>query len=313
MTHLNNLTDKFGVWQHHEQGKVLEGEGYALDDSARALIIFHLYNQLEQAEVCLSYLEKSAKEKQMIGFFWADQSIRTFPSSMDAFALAYWALAYCVKQDFQKNRAQSVIDSLDLAPLHKSEYIRTRSYCLISDSLLLKQPISNGEAKWILERFDSQKEWFEDKLFYANAIIPYALLTYAQEFKKTEQLKNIISQSIQTLEHYCRIGKIPAPVGNRIWQEIGKPHRDPYGQQPIDAAYMVLLLVKAYQVYEDPKYKTAAQEWMDWFYGNNIMQTSLINDQGASADGIDENNVSGNYGAESTIVYLWAAYEISTI
>jgi hypothetical protein len=311
--HLNNLTDKFGVWQHHENGKVHVGEGYALDDSARALIVFLLYGQKEQAEICLSYLEKSVKDQKMIGFFWADKTVRTFPSSEDAFALAYWALAYCIKNNFQKERAQKVVEQLDINVLRKSQHIRTRAYTLIADSLVGNSTDAEKTASSIIQNFDPQKEWFEPKLFYANAIIPYALLTYAQEFSKTAHLNQIIEQSIITLERYCRIGKIPAPVGNRIWQAIGEPYRDPYGQQPIDAAYMVMLLVKAYEAYKNPAYKESAQEWMDWFYGNNIMKANLITDEGACADGIDEFAVSSNYGAESTIVYLWAAHEIKNI
>lgn len=313
-THLDLLTDQFGVWQHHEKGRVLTDEGYALDDSARALIVYLLFNNKAKAEVCLKYLEKSYKDGLMIGFFWADQSERKYPSSDDALALAYWALAYAVSHDFEVERARALLDKLNLDAILNSPFIRTQSYSLISASLLKDKNVADRTSGKILEKYNPDLKWFEPKLTYANAIIPYSLLMYKQQFDlKKERLDTIIRDSIRILEKYCRIGRIPSPIGNTIWQEIGKPHRDPFGQQPIDAAFMVIMLVTAYEVFKDESYKIAAQEWLEWFYGNNIMKQSLINKDYACADGIDEEKVSGNYGAESTIMYLWAAYEYNRI
>lgn len=314
MTHLQTITDQFGIWQHHENGKILSDEGYALDDSARGLIVYILYGDLIHAEICLEYVDKSIKDHQLVGFFHADKTIRKFPSSDDAFGLAFWALAYCINNNIFADKAKKILAKIDTSKIINSSFIRTMSYSIIALSLLHEKEQADTLVAKIIKSFQTDKNWFEDTLTYANAIIPYALLVYSEEFKvDSNEMDQIVKQSIDTLEKYCRLGKIPAPIGNREWHTIGKISRDPYGQQPIDAAFMVLLLVKAYNLYKEEKYKTAAAQWYDWFFGNNIMQQSLINNEDACADGIDESGISTNYGAESTIVFLWAAHEFNQI
>lgn len=310
-THLVNLTDQFGVWQFFEKGEILKSEGYALDDSSRALIVFLLYNDSDRAKICLDYIKRSLKEGKFIGFWNEKHEGIVYPSSEDAHALAVWALAYCIKNNFEQEEAQSILSQVDLNLLEKSEHIRTRSYALIAHSLLGNKAKAEQIAKTIIAQYNQESQWFEEKLTYANAIIPYALLSYLETIPHTDSdIENIIKEAINTLERYCRIGVIPAPVGNRQWQKIGDISRDIYGQQPIDAAFMVLLLSKAYTYFKDEKYKQAAGEWMEWFYGNNIMKANLINQDYACADWINEGSqngeVSTNYGSESTIVYLWA-------
>jgi len=71
---------------------------------------------------------------------------------------------------------------------------------------------------------------------------------------------------------------------------------------------MVLFLVDAYQTYGDEKLSEKADEWMRWFYGNNIYKTSLISERYGCGDGLYEmpRGVCDNKGAESVILYLWA-------
>jgi len=312
--HLEKLTDKFGVWQFFENGQILKSAGYALDDSARALIVYLLYNKRDQANVCLCYLEKSLSGGLFVGFFNEQHEPIVYPSSQDAHALAFWALAHAKTQNFEADRVQSLLDSVNKTILYESTYIRTQSYTLIALSLLQDEHHAKALADTIANQANECFNWFEPVLTYANAIIPYALLSYLEAFKTEDaHFEEVILKSIETLENYMRIGVIPAPVGNRNWQQLGDTQRDIYGQQPIDAAFMVLLLSKTYRYFQDEQYKRKAGEWMDWFYHNNIMQQNLITNEGACADWIGDQVVSTNYGSESTIVYLWAAKEYSRI
>lgn len=309
-THLERLTDNFGVWQFFENNQILRSEGYALDDSTRALIVFLLYNDQPRAKICLQYIERSLKDGKFVGFWNEDHQPIVFPSSEDAHALAVWALSYSIAHNFETDKATELLNKIDPSVLDNSKYIRTQSYGLISNTLLKNQSKAQDFAQKILDKYDQQLEWFEKELTYANAIIPYALLNYLSLLPDSDQSKSqiesIVKQSINTLEHYSRINSVPSPVGSDQWQKIGDDNRTLYGQQPIDAGFMVLLLAKAYQYFKDDNYKKAADEWMGWFYGNNIVKTNLINPDYACADWIKEQGVSTNYGSESTIIYLWA-------
>jgi hypothetical protein len=310
LSYLKNLTDDFGIWQHNFKGQINKDEGYALDDVARGLIVYLLAEEKSLAYVCFNYLSSSLKDGRLVGFFDKDRKPIVYPSSQDAFALTYWAFAMCVVKDFHKAEALNLISKLDKQSVFNDQHLRPIAYSLIAASLLGSKSEADLLLQTLLNQYDHEWNWFEGFFRYANAILPYALLVYANSFKDSDlSIKEIFQKSLQTLEQNSVIGIIPAPIGNRMWHQKGQILRDIYGQQPIDAGFMVLMYCMAYKLYQESSYLERAKIWLSWFTGNNIFDESLINDQNGCADGIDENGVSENFGAESTIMYLWANLE----
>jgi hypothetical protein len=81
----------------------------------------------------------------------------------------------------------------------------------------------------------------------------------------------------------------------------------PGGEQPIDVAYTVLALDKFYDLFKDEDYLQKMKTSFDWFLGNNHLQQVIYNPcTGGCYDGLEENYVNLNQGAESTISYLMA-------
>lgn len=314
LTHLLNLTDDFGVWQHFKLNAIFKEEGYALDDSARALIVYLLFGDLDNARTCLTYLKNSLKEGKFVGFFDQNRNVVTYPSSDDAMGLAYWALSYCVATNFEKEQALILLSQIDKNVLLNSDHLRPQVYMLIGLSLQGNFEESSILAKRLVSKFNISWGWFEGMLTYANAVVPYGLLHYFNTFKTEEsESERIVQAAVKTLETVCYIGRIPAPIGNKNWHVNGNVNRDIYGQQPIDAAFMVLMYCEAYRYYDDKEFLLKAQEWFDWFWGNNIFKESFINDDFGCADGLDPNGLSKNFGAESTIMFLWASKIYATM
>lgn len=312
---LDSLLDDFGVWQHTNRGVLNKEEGYALDDSARALIVYILFKNDKAARICLTYLEKSVKEHQFIGFFDKDRKEVVFPSSDDAFGLAVWALSFAIKNSFEVQRCEAILSKIDIDSVIHSNHTRAIAYLLLSYSYLNNREKADTLYSVLKEKFESVSGgWFEDHLYYGNAVIPYALLIYINAFGiKNDASENILTTSIRTLEKEMKIGVIPSPVGNRKWHQIGAHYRDVYGQQPIDAGYMVLMYVELFKYSKKELDLDKAKDWMEWFYGNNIWKKSMISDLGACSDGLDEGGISENHGAESTIVYLWAKKSLEQV
>lgn len=309
LTHLRWLTDDFGVWQHTDGDEIHWEMGYALDDAARALIVFLDFDDKERAKVCLDYIIKSQTPKGFVGFYDEHRKPLDQLSSHDAHGLAIWALATAVERSFFAEEAQRILKASPTTRLTGKGYLRTLSYLLLAYCALKDKKRAEQIAKEIIATFKPELGWFEERLTYANAVMPLALLTYRRVFNiKKASLDALLTKSIETLEDYCRLGVIPAPVGNRIWQRIGNFERDIYGQQPIDPGFMVMMLVEAYRNFKAKKYARKAEEWMQWFYGDNIYKTSLITPQYACVDGLYAlpRGVCKNKGAESTIMYLLA-------
>ncbi len=311
LAHLNWLTDDFGVWQHTKGDEIHWEMGYALDDAARGLIVFLEFGDKKRAKVCLEYLKKSQLPNgTFIGFFDEHRQPLDTGSSHDARALAIWALAVCIEQGFHAAEAQEILETVPEDDLLEKGYIRTLAYLLLAYCALRNKAKAELIAKKMWARYIPGLGWFEERLTYANAVLPWALLRYRRLFGGSKRRDEQLKKAIALLEDYCRIGVIPAPVGNRIWQKVGAAERDIYGQQPIDAGFMVLMLVEAYETFKDSSYRLAANDWMEWFYGNNIYKANLISDQHACIDGLYAlpRGVCKNKGAESTIVYLLALH-----
>ena len=309
--YLKKLTNDFGVWQHATKNEINKSEGYALDDSARALIVFLLYKDIDNAKICLNYIEHSLANGNVTHFYNEyKEPVNNTSSSDDAMALGILSLSFAINKKFQVKRCKQILSKFDSSLFIQIKYIRPLSYLIMANSFFNFFEVELLIAKITMGFGDNR--WFEDRLTYANPVIPLALLEYYSTNPLKDNIKTIVQSSIETLEKHMRIGVIPAPVGNREWHILGDIRKDIYGQQPIDAGFMVIMLCRAFEILKNPIYVQKAQEWMEWFYGNNIYKQSLIRKDFACSDGIDEHGLSTNCGAESVIMYLWASKILKT-
>ena len=95
-------------------------------------------------------------------------------------------------------------------------------------------------------------------------------------------------------------------ISNKTWLIRGE---DPgkFGEQPIDVAYTIMTLSKFYDVFADEDYREKIEIAFSWFLGNNRLHQIIYNPcTGGCYDGLEENHVNLNQGAESTISYLMA-------
>ena len=311
MTYMKAITDDFGIWQHSKGETIDRARGYALDDSARALIVYILAGDMKRAKACFNYLATSQKGTGFVGFFDKDHLPLDDESSLDAYGLAMWALAFAMTHGLEEKAASRIFQRATRFNTVRDLPIRTQAYLLMAFTILGDAQHASIYAGNLNRAFDADLGWFEDYLRYANAVLPWSLIEYSRRFGSSPEIDAMIRTCIATLETYCRIGILPAPIGNHSWQRIGDPKRDIYGQQPIDAGFMVLMYLGAYEYFGDEQYRDLARDWFSWFSGNNIYNQTLIREDGACADGLDEpwrwgNGISDNYGSESTIMYLWS-------
>ena len=79
------------------------------------------------------------------------------------------------------------------------------------------------------------------------------------------------------------------------------------GEQPIDIAYTIIALGTFYEALGYPEYLHKMKLSFNWFLGANHLQQIIYNPcTGGCYDGLEENCVNINQGAESTVSYLMA-------
>lgn len=318
---LRSITSDIGVYQHGKLNKPNPEFGYALEDQARALMVVSEFKDEKLQKIYLNFIRSAQRQDGLLYHFYFYDNSKNFTDGeglfkneeydtksnvKEAYGLTLWSLlATDIRKD---NNIKKIIQNLI-----KDSYSWT-SPRAISSALLGLINLDYGHSlenrlkkKLHSHYFDTHSddwEWFEDYLVYANAIIPWALWEIYLK-RKCKTSFEIAKKTTKFLITTCQENNIPSPIGCNGWYIRGKD-KALFDQQPIDAGYMVCCLEKAYYATKDSFYLTWAEKWYNWFWGNNIKNTPLIDENFACYDGLNPEGVNLNQGAESNICFLMA-------
>jgi hypothetical protein len=313
------MTTGIGIYQHGKLDKPAPEFGYAIEDQARALIVADSFGDERLKNIYLNFILRARRGDGLLYHFFYENnhskgSFRNYeniPGPQDinleeAYGLTLWALL-TVKIPGNIN-FKKIIENL-IIDAHEWTSPRAISAALLGLSNLNNPNSLEDELKiklhnLYLNTHSGDWMWFENYLAYANAIIPWALWEVYLK-RKCRTSFEIASKVTRFLIKECQENGVPAPVGNKGWYFRGGK-KALYDQQPIDAAYMVCCLEKAYYVTKDDLYKNQAENWYRWFFGNNLNGIPLIDKNFACYDGLTPDGVNLNQGAESNICFQMA-------
>jgi hypothetical protein len=87
-----------------------------------------------------------------------------------------------------------------------------------------------------------------------------------------------------------------------------------FDQQPIEANATVAACLEAYRATQDPAWMNEARSAFEWFLGRNDLGQELYDPgTGGCCDGLQEDRVNRNQGAESTLAFLLSLAEMSLL
>lgn len=327
LDHIARLTDDTAIAQHSINGIPDRRFGYSTDDVGRALlVVLQHYQSIRDAsdipmvETYISYLHHAQLDDgRFKNFMSYDRKFLDDVGSEDTFGRALWGLGYAVLaapvlsyQILAKEMVEKAIGSFRPTSIRGISYTICGLYyylqkfegasavrrCLVSlaDSLL-EAYAEHSSKGW---------NWFEDILTYGNAKMPHALMLAYQITKGKQYLETALN-ALDFLTEQVYNGKFFDLVGNEGWFTKGEVKAE-FGQQPIDAGYLVEAYVTAYQLTGDERYSKLAQTAYEWFLGRNRLSTCLYDfNLAACADGLEHVGVNPNQGAESTIAFVLAS------
>lgn len=332
MDHQKAMTTSIGMIQFCKVSEPDLDSGYTLDDNARALISMCKHYQLTGDQSDVSYIKTYTnfiERCQMPnGSFinYVNQYNQIEPRNgnenlEDSNGRAIWALGYLLtlshtalpasliyKANLCINNALFCAENLN-SPRAVGFTIKGLYYLhIVIPSSQVARMIDNLSHKLKVvysTSYSSKWNWFENKLTYANSVLPEALLL---SFLVTanESTKKIAIESMDFLISKMFVEDQFKIISNKGWHEKGTiPYQ--YGEQPIEACYMMHTLDLFYRTFEDPIYKTQMKQAFDWFLGNNHLGHIMYNPiTGGCYDGLEKANVNLNQGAESTVCFLSA-------
>ncbi len=332
LQHLHRLTSSVGMVRFCDISEPDLASGHTLDDNARALIAvcMHASNVGTTGHdngLAARYLDYILHCQQANGRFlnYAD-TLGTFTQQNhgenldDSNGRVLWALGVCVAN--QNALPFSMIRNAEHALWACFPWVadltspRAIAFCIKGlhayNSVRRSKQVStliDRLAERLLSTYKATAtpdwNWFEPILTYGNAVLPEALLL-AHLATGREAYRDTAKVSFDFLLACLFKGDMLRIISNRSWMKPGAD-TDPYGEQPIDAAYTISALALFHEVFGEKEHKRKMHMAFEWFLGRNHLAQVMYNRaSGGCYDGLEEHSVNLNQGAESTVCYLLA-------
>lgn len=346
--HLFNLTDNVGIYQHSKYSVPNLKEGYTTDDNARALIVavalYENYKDKKYLDLIYRYmsflLHAQNENGKFRNFMDYERNFKDKEGTEDCFGRAIWAIGYTLAD---KNIPSGIKNTCGhmmiraLPDIRDLKYVRGMAYTLIGlsyvDLYIKESTVDNnnenmGEvfsiktweikelmkllADRLVDKYKQNKDegwyWYEDIVTYGNSVFPWALFEAYNIFEEEKYL-NVAQESLKFLEDiYFRKGYFK-PVGCKGWYKKGSKPAD-FDEQPIEASETALMYFNAFKIFNDKYFLNMGIQTFNWYHGENSLKVKLIDeDTGGCYDGITENGINLNEGAESLLSYLMVALE----
>jgi glycosyltransferase involved in cell wall biosynthesis len=341
LQHIKKMTTRFGMIQFARINHPDMESGYTLDDNARALIAMCQHYELTSDPADLPYIETYFRFikhcLQPDGYFlnyvnqeknFTDQNYST--NLQDSNGRALWALGYLISvghllPEEEKELTAEAAATMQKALVNVNKIHSTRAMAFVIKglyyrntkissvrSLSLIRQLANRLVQMYRHEAGDKWQWFESYLTYANSILPEAMLCAWLATGET-LYKEIAKTTFDFLLSMTLKGDTIKVISNKRWLHKGNeavPVADG-GEQPIDVAYTILALSKFYDVFKEENYRNKMEISFNWFLGANHLNQVIYNPAtGGCYDGLEENYVNLNQGAESTVSYLMARLTI---
>lgn len=333
LNHFKKLTTSFGMIQFSIINQPDLESGYTIDDNARALVAmcqhFELTNDAADLPYITQYFNFIKFCLQPDGYFlnYVDTDKKFTKQNSenlaDANGRAIWALGHLISIGdlLPSDLKEKAVSLMQKALINATEIHSTRAMAFIikgvyysnlknntPQNISLIKHLANKLVQMYKHESKANWLWYESYLTYANSILPEAMLC-AYLATGEHSYKVIAKTSFDFLLSKIYTSSSIKVISNKGWLINGKePEEKPIGgEQPIDVAYTILALNKFYTVFRENEYLEKMEIGFSWFLGNNHLNQIIYNPcTGGCYDGLEEDYINLNQGAESTVSYLMA-------
>jgi glycosyltransferase involved in cell wall biosynthesis len=336
LDHLSRLTDATGMFQHATHTIPNFTEGYCTDDNARALLLTVLLEGLGQgaqvhrlATTYAAFLQAAfdRSRKRFRNFLGFDRRWLEEIGSEDSHGRALWALGTCVGRSRRPDLPSWAAAHFELALPATLETTSPRTWAFgllgireylrrLGGDRLAAQARDTLTAR-LIDLYDRTATpdwpWFEEILSYDSARLAQALIGTGRDSGNARALEVGLHTlgwlvKVQTAPqgHFRAIGchGFYRKGGERAW----------FDQQPIEANATVSACLEAYRVTQDAAWMTEARSAFEWFLGRNDLGQELYDPAtGGCCDGLQEDRINRNQGAESTLAFLLSLAEMNLL
>ncbi len=311
--HLRKLTSRTGLWEHAEFSIPRVEHGLCTDDNARALVV--VCRQTSSSErledLADTYLRFVLEARIADGTFHnrrsADEAWIDKVGSDDSQGRAWWALGVASRLAPAEWMRRAASEAFDTCATFDSPHLRSNAYATLGAVEMLTVDPDHAAARDLLTRasgvvFDAAHEtipWPEARITYDNARLPEALLSAGAALGD----HHLITTGLRLLEWLVAVetsGNHYSFTPTRGW--VGGEERPGFDQQPIEAWAMADGCQRAWLMTGQALWRVRALRAGRWLMGDNDTGMAVYDpDTGSTADGLMEDSINHNRGAESTL------------
>lgn len=338
LNHLKKMTTDYGMIQFSIINQPDIESGYTLDDNARALVAMCQHYEITKNEEDLIYITlyfnfiKNCLQDEGYFLNYLDKNKKFTKQNSetnlsDSNGRAIWALGYLISNSdllpdalIDEAKATMKLALSNVLNIHspramafiiKGIFYSNRNNKTPSYTLLTKH-LADKLAQMYKHETKENWQWYESYLTYGNSILPEAMLCAYLTLGTTIYKEIAIITFDFLLSKIFTTNSIKV-ISNKGWLHNGSESSEEVigGEQPIDVAYTILALSKFYDTFKDEDYKDKMNMAFNWFLGKNHLNQILYNPcTGGCYDGLEEDYINLNQGAESTVSYLMARLTI---
>jgi hypothetical protein len=325
------MSDGTGIFQHAIFNVPNFHEGYCTDDNARAFILCNLLEEPSLLDhLATGYLAFLAAAMnyhsgRFCNFMSHGRQWLEVAGSEDSHARALWALGVGARRTPNTGHRLLCVQLFEhgLPSVESFTSPRAWAFSLLGiHEYLGKFPnkteaVATGEvlAEKLVKLWQNHATedwpWFESSVTYDNARLCQALMMSGGRIHNPEALEI----GLKSLRWLASIQKTQAghfrPIGsNGFYVKDGA--RAEFDQQPVEAQAMVSACLEAYRITHEPFWADEAKRAFEWFLGRNDLGLPLYDSTtGGCGDGLHDDRVNANQGAESSLAFHLSHAEMS--
>lgn len=325
LDHIRRMTDDTGLLQHASFTLPNRIHGYCTDDNARGVVAmiqyYSMYPDPEALRLLNIYLSFIFHAQQPDGMFYNlmsyDRRWLSQEPDHDGLSRSLWAIGTAIAKPVMPEMVDVLRGLFERSVEHVNELSpRSRAYAIFGMRQYMVQFPDNRQIRNaltaaadflvdLLSHADGDWSWFEDILCYDNAAMPHALFEAYMLTGHEPYLKAAVRSCDFLLSHTYN-GKHFSFIGCNGWFCRGKT-RAQFDQQPLDAMETVRMLRTAFTVTGNRLYRQLQTKAFNWFLGENDLSMPLYDSRtGGCFDGLMQDRVNLNQGAESTLSFILA-------
>jgi glycosyltransferase involved in cell wall biosynthesis len=335
LKHVRAMTDDTGMLQHAVFSIPRYGDGYCLDDNARALLLMTLLDDAGAddpanvrglasrylAFVNHAFERTSGRFRNFLSY--ARQWLEPYGSE-DSHGRALWALGAVVGRADDPGRQSLAGDLFHAAIPAATTFTSPRAWAYgllgIEEYLRAFQgdsavaALRTELADRLLGLFQRTSgpdwPWFEDSVTYSNARLSQALIVSGSRTHRAD----MTAAGMRSLEWLMSVQSSPdghfAAVGSNGFYARGASPAT-FDQQPVEACATVSACLEAWRASGEGRWEAQGRRAFNWFLGQNHLHQWLYDTStGGCRDALHSDRMNLNQGAEATLSFLLALCEM---